>query len=75
MLPLVLELADFVNSSAQSCPAFNDQFGLSEQWMQWLDMWRRNLQDGVEGDAAVSAGRVTFALYAFREVRDPRHDS
>jgi hypothetical protein len=70
MLPLVLELADFVNTSAQNCPAFNEQLGLSEQWMQWLGMWRRNLQYGVDSDSAVSAGRVTFALYAFREVRN-----
>lgn len=66
VLPLVLELAELVDKTAQNTDAFLNQPGLPEQWAQWLQIWRQNLQKDTNG--TLSASRLMFALYAFREV-------
>ena len=65
VLPLVLELAELVDKTAWT-RAFLSQPGLPEQWAQWLQIWRQNLQKDING--TLSASRLMFALYAFREV-------
>lgn len=69
--PLVVTLAELVDTAARERQSFADEVGLEDRWQQWLHIWRNNLQAAAAAAEArggeISGATLTFALYAFRE--------